>query len=249
MGVLQEHFNKLDGFYTKVLESMESKKKTPYELDLEVMDRIPDITPKVGDWVKIKSKEWYEKWKDSSGTVPVRFSFTRDMKEHCGRIYKVTGSPSIVTFFLDGIGYMWSMEMFEQVYPQEEYTVHKTSFGEIVIPKAKGSTAMEAIQNKEDLLPSPITPNDGTLLGCDYQQMVDKINPAYMPYLREITTTKETADWPNILPGIFQPGKERSESERQKLLEHLRSKWRIDEESETKLRIINTNQLIKIEKL
>ena len=68
---------------------MESKKKSPYELDLEVMDRKPDITPKVGDWVKIKSKEWYEKWKDSSGSVPILFDFIGEMKEHCGRIYKV----------------------------------------------------------------------------------------------------------------------------------------------------------------
>ena len=247
--MLQEQLKKLDGFYTKVLESMESKKKSPYELDLEVMDRIPDITPKVGDWVKIKSKEWYEKWKDRFGTVPVRFSFVKDMKEHCGGIYKVRYASSLGDFPLDEVGFAWSMEMFEQVYPQEEYTVHKTIFGEIVIPKVKGPTVMEAIHSKEGRISSHIRPKDDTLLGCYYKQMFDKAVSSYMPYLKETTITKETADWPNILPGIFQPGKERSESERQKLLEHLRSKWRISEESETKLRIINTNQLIKIEKL
>lgn len=229
MEVFQEQLKKLDGFYTKVLESMESKKKTPYELDLEVMDRKPDITPKVGDWVKIKSKEWYEKWKDGAGDIRIGTCFVENMSRFCGGIYKVTSVSLAGNSSLDGLKCFWSMDMFEEVYPQEEYTVHKSIFGEIVTPIAKGSTAMEAIQNKEQSILVTI--------------------PECMPYLREITTTKETADWPNILPGIFQPGKERSESERQKLLEHLRSKWRIDEESETKLRIINTNQLIKIEKL
>ena len=122
------------------------------ELDLEVMDRKPPITPKVGDWVKIKSKEWYEKWKDSSGTVPVRFAFVEEMKEHCGRIYRINAIPSIEHFYIDELRYTWSMEMFEQVYPQEEYTVYKNSLGEnIVKPKVKGPTAMEATQDKEDV--------------------------------------------------------------------------------------------------
>lgn len=229
MGTFQEQYKEFDGFYSKIVQEMESKKKSPYELDLEVMDRRPDITPKVGDWVKIKSKEWYEKWKDSSGTVNVCFAFTGEMKELCGRIEKVTCTPSSKNFYLDGIGYTWSMEMFEQVYPSEEYIVYKSIFGEIVTPITKGSTAMEAVQNKG--------------------QSISVAIPNLMPYLRDITTTKETANWPNILPGILQPGKERSESERRKLLEHLRNKWEIGEESETKLRIIKTNQLIKIDKL
>lgn len=52
----------------------ESPTKTPYQLDLEVKDRKPDIVPKVGDKVKIKSREWYEKWKNAFGRV--RFSGT-----------------------------------------------------------------------------------------------------------------------------------------------------------------------------
>lgn len=226
---------------------MESKKKSPYELDLEVMDRKPDITPKEGDWVKIKSKEWYEKWKNRFGTVPVRFSFEKDMKEHCGGIYKVRYVSSLGDFSLDEVGFAWSMEMFEQVYPQEEYIVQKTSFGDIVTPISKGPTAMEAIHSKEGRFSSHILPKDGTLLGCDYQQMLDKAFPSYLPSIKDLTdpctiTCKVDKDL-SLLP----PPK-------QSVQVYIpKPTWLNDFSSlfkpETKLRIIKTNQLIKINKL
>lgn len=212
---------------------MESKKKSPYGLDLEVMDRKPPITPKVGDWVKIKSKEWYEKWKDSYGTVPVRFTFIEEMKEHCGRIYKIRAIPSIEHFYIDELRYTWSMEMFEQVYPQEEYTVHKTIFGEFVTPISKGPTAMEAIHSKEGRISSEIIPNDGTLLGCDFKQVFVKTIPSDIPPIKDLTdpcTITCIVD-DSVLP--FPP--------KQSVQAYIKP--------ETKLRIINTNQLIKIEKL
>lgn len=33
---------------------------TPYEMDLKQPLRRPEIVPNVGDYVKIKSKEWYD---------------------------------------------------------------------------------------------------------------------------------------------------------------------------------------------
>lgn len=242
MKEFQEQLKKFDGFYTKVLESMENKKK----IDLDVMDRKPDITPKVGDWVKIKSKEWYENWKDSYGTVHVRFAFTGEMKKHCGRIYKIRAILSSEDFYIDVLKYTWSMEMFEQVYPQEEYRVHKTFFGDIVVPITKGSTAMEAIHSKEGRFSSHILPNDGTLLGCDYQQMLDKAFPSYMPSIKDLTdpcTITCKVDG-SVLP--FPP--------KQSAQVYIpKPTWLNDFSSlskpETKLRIIKTNQLIKIEKL
>lgn len=225
---------------------MESKKKSPYKLDLEVMDRKPDITPKEGDWVKIKSKEWYEKWKNSSGYVPVYFDFIGDMKEHCGRIYKVKTILSSEYFYIDELNYAWSMEMFEQVYPQEEYIVNKTIFGDIVTPISKGPTAMEAIHSKEGRIPSEIIPNDGSLLGCDYKQMVDKAFPSYMPSIKDLTDpyTITCKVGEEVLP--FPP--------KQSVQAYVpKPTWLYDFSSlskpETKLRIIKTNQLIKIEKL
>lgn len=226
---------------------MESKKKSPYELDLEVMDRKPDITPKVGDWVKIKSKEWYEKWKDSSGDICISPYLVKGMSLFCGGIYKVKEISLAGNIHLDGLNCAWSVGMFEKVYPQEEYTVHKTDFGDIVAPIAKGPTAMEAIHSKEGRLSSHILPKDDTLLGCDYQQMLDKAFTSDIPPIKDLIgscaiSCKVGDD--SVLP--FPP--------KQSVQAYIpKPTWLYDFSSlskpETKLRIIKTNQLIKIEKL
>ena len=215
---------------------MESKKKSPYEPDLEVMDRRPPITPKVGDWVKIKSKEWYEKWKDSYGTVPVRFAFMEEMKEHCGRIYKIRAIPSIEHFYIDELRYTWSMEMFEQVYPQEEYTVSKTFLGDIVTPISKGPTAMEAIHSKEGRISSDILPKDNPFKREQQllkKQVLSKDITATIPTIDELTKSITVCKLDSCL---FFPA-----PTKQSVQAYIKP--------ETKLRIINTNQLIKIEKL
>ena len=226
---------------------MESKKKSPYELDLEVMDRKPDITPKEGDWVKIKSKEWYEKWKNSSGTVRIGPYFVGTMSRFCGEICKVTAISLSGNVRLDEVMCEWSMGMFEQVYPQEEYTVHKTTFGEIVVPISKGPTAMEAIHSKEGRIPSEMIPNDGTLLGCNFKQVFAKTIPSDIPPIKDLIgscaiSCKVGDD--SVLP--FPP--------KQSVQAYIpKPTWLYDFSSlskpETKLRIIKTNQLIKIEKL
>lgn len=93
--------------------------KTPYQLDLEVKDRKPAITPKVGDRVKIKSKEWYDKWKDADGNVYVPCVFVDDMREYCGKIMEVIMMGPF-GFSLQGCEYTFSMEMVEEVYPKQE---------------------------------------------------------------------------------------------------------------------------------
>lgn len=44
---------------------------------------------KVGDKVRIKSREWYEKNKDSMGYVNVPEIFVPQMAEYCGGIHKI----------------------------------------------------------------------------------------------------------------------------------------------------------------
>lgn len=94
--------------------------KTPYQLDLEVKDRKPDIVPKVGDKVKIKSREWYEKWKDEEGNIDGigSHSFLSEMLKYCGKVFKVE-NVICSWFTLEEARFGWIMSMFEEVYPQE----------------------------------------------------------------------------------------------------------------------------------
>lgn len=93
--------------------------KTPYQLDLEIMSRNPVVVPKVGDKVKIKSMEWYEKWKDDIGNVdlPGSFFFSKRMAQYCGNTYRVIGSNEYY-YTLEGCTSCWTCSMFEEVYPQ-----------------------------------------------------------------------------------------------------------------------------------
>ena len=99
-------------------------KKTPYQLDLEVKDRKPDIVPKVGDKVKIKSREWYEKWKNSNGEVTGLGThvFLPCMSECCGKTFEIKCFWGRF-FSLKDFGKGWTMAMFEEVYPQESSKV------------------------------------------------------------------------------------------------------------------------------
>ena len=99
--------------------------KTSYQLDLEVKGRKPDIVPKVGDKVKIKSREWYEKWKDSAGWVSFNSTdcrFIKDMAKLCGRAFIVDCIADFEGEKRWRLGlqdYCFVPEMFEEVYPQE----------------------------------------------------------------------------------------------------------------------------------
>lgn len=115
--------NDWDPFYS-LYSPPRPLEKTPYQLDIEVKDRKPDIVPKVGDKVKIKSREWYEKWKNEGGSITGlgTHCLTPTMSEHCGAIFEI--SFNFGTFFtLKGIEKGWTLAMFEEVYPQESSKV------------------------------------------------------------------------------------------------------------------------------
>ena len=98
-----------------------SGKKTPYQLDLELKNRRPSIIPKVGDKVKIKSREWYEKWKDESGYVNVPEIFVPPMAKFCGKVLTVEQFRfGIFKMKEDKYNRAFSLEMFEEVYPEQE---------------------------------------------------------------------------------------------------------------------------------
>ena len=120
MKMVQDHI--LERAYSR-----DSAAKTPYQLDLEVKDRTPAIEPKVGDKVKIKSREWYEKWKDARGDVDVPFSFVSSMQWCLGETMEIESAKDGRFFMKDSV-FLFSMEMFEEVYPKQEEV-------EFVLPK------------------------------------------------------------------------------------------------------------------
>ena len=88
------------------------------ELDLQSPLRKPDKAIRVGDYVKVKSKEWYEKWKDSRGCVK---SFVSGMDAYCGKVFPVKHISGDSNFYLKDVCCVWEAEYFEEVYPKEEY--------------------------------------------------------------------------------------------------------------------------------
>lgn len=104
-----------------------SGKKTPYQLDLEVKDRKPSIVPKVGDKVKIKSREWYDKWKEIKDDDEYVFADgsyfwgAGYMNDCLGKVFTVTSIDRDGYLKLDDdFGFYWSLVMFEEVYPVQE---------------------------------------------------------------------------------------------------------------------------------
>lgn len=90
----------------------------PFELDLNVKDRKPDVVPKVGDKVRIKSRAWYDKW-EMFGSVCVKAIFLKDMVTYCGQIMTVCDvKDDCFSLSEDTLDFSWSLEMFEEVYPQ-----------------------------------------------------------------------------------------------------------------------------------
>lgn len=70
---------------------------------------------KVGDKVRIRSKEWYEQNKDEEGWVEIGPSFSSHMSVYCSRIATITKVDADGTYLLDiDPTYWWSDEMFEE---------------------------------------------------------------------------------------------------------------------------------------
>lgn len=88
------------------------------ELDLQAPLRKPDKAIRVGDYVKVKSKEWYEKWKNSRGCIK---SFIPGMDAYCGKVFPVERISGDSNIYLKDVSCVWEPEFFEEVYPKEEY--------------------------------------------------------------------------------------------------------------------------------
>lgn len=154
------------------------KPKSPYQLDLEVKDRKPDIVPKVGDKVKIKSREWYDKWKEQNGQVRVGEVFLFDMADACGRILEVEHVTKH-GFFLKKKDHTWTLEMFEEVYPSKKET-DTEEWGQLfdITPFDDGS------------LLTGLPPDALTVTGTIHVHKIETVFEGTEPELKQIRTTR-----------------------------------------------------------
>lgn len=100
---------------------------------------------KVGDKVRVKSLEWYNKNKDANGTVNVSFGFIKDMMRYCGKEFTVTDVLDYSDgYLLSNNFYIFSDEMLEEVIPDLEipagYEVDKIESGKVILKKSKVTT-------------------------------------------------------------------------------------------------------------
>ena len=222
-----------DKYATKVYGA--SPTKTPYQLDLEVKDRKPDIVPKVGDKVKIKSREWYEKWKDEGGSVTGlgTHCFITTMSEHCGAIFEI--SFNYGTFFtLKGIEKGWTLAMFEEVYPQESSKEEKCA-------KAFDSLTEAAKELERSLRTTP---------RCE-SLIMHKADVSDIPAINAVQGIGIPTDWGKVVlddPAVITlPNNFSSRECTQVDIECLRSKWGLNKEPE--LQTIKKHRFIKLENL
>ena len=160
-----------------VIHACSHKPKTPYQLDLEVKDRKPDIVPKVGDKVKIKSREWYEKWKDEQGDVDGigTHRFVLEMSKYCGKVFNV--NRVIHSWFtLEDASFGWIMPMFEEVYPQESSKDEK-------IAKGFDSLALEKQLRATSAIPT-INPIQGIGIATDWRKFISDSSDATVLHRR-----------------------------------------------------------------
>lgn len=74
---------------------------------------------KVGDRVRIKSREWYEKNKNRAGDILCGGTFfVDDMVCYCGNIATIASVDRIYRLDIDNSEFEWSDEMFEDDEPQ-----------------------------------------------------------------------------------------------------------------------------------
>lgn len=140
-----------------------SIEKASKEIDLEVVDRVPYITPGIGDYVKIKSMGWFFKWKDSLDMR--KMGFVEPMAIYCGqtlRVKNVEGSYTNRTFTLEGNSYFWRNTMFEDVYL--DTSLSKTS-GFLSVCDA-ASTIIDKDFLKSNLSANTVAVLDTTLEGA-----------------------------------------------------------------------------------
>lgn len=124
---------------------------------------------KVGDKVRIKSKEWYEKNKNASGDILCGGTFfVEDMERYCGETATITSIDKTYNINIDDNEFNWTDEMFEDDEPQVSETLLKDIANVIKahdmgvqVSEQDGKLIIEPLTTKEDLeIDTPVMVSD-----------------------------------------------------------------------------------------
>lgn len=124
---------------------------------------------KVGDKVRIKSREWYEKNKNTSGDILCGGTFfVEDMERYCGETATITSVDKTYNINIDDNEFNWTDEMFEDEapHPSEDLlkdiaNVVKAHNMGVQISVEDGKLIIEPLTTKEDLaVDTPVLVSD-----------------------------------------------------------------------------------------
>lgn len=124
---------------------------------------------KVGDRVRIKSREWYEKNKNRAGDILCGGTFfVDDMVCYCGNIATIASVDRIYRLDIDNSEFEWSDEMFEDDEPQvseillkDIANVVKAHNMGVQVSEEDGKLIIEPLTTKEDLaVDTPVLVSD-----------------------------------------------------------------------------------------
>lgn len=126
---------------------------------------------KVGDRVRIKSREWYEKNKNEEGSIETPVVFVSNMSEYCGKIATITRAGKTYKIDIDDNGFYWTDEMFEDDEPQVRETllqdianVIKSHNMGVQVSEEDGKLIIEPLTTKEDLaVDTPVLVSDNDI--------------------------------------------------------------------------------------
>lgn len=143
---------------------------------------------KVGDKVRIKSKEWYEENKNKEGRVNVPFDFVSNMAKNCGMIAEIKVANENCGFYkidLDEEARVWSDEMFEEISENDKSAtlseqlikdianVIKNHNMGVQVSESEGKLIIEPLKVEEDL------PIDAIVVCSDRECGIDNFHLRY----------------------------------------------------------------------
>lgn len=87
---------------------------------------------KIGDYVKIKSLDWYEKNKDEKGRIDCETHyFIKNMTKYCGNIYNILSIYEDKSIILDDSMWQFTEEMIECIVSEDAMLIQSTETEDI----------------------------------------------------------------------------------------------------------------------